>query len=97
MDDEPCRTFFADPSCPAQRQYEALRAVFVEGISQKEAAERFRYSYAAFRQLVGEFRAGIAAGDPPPFSSRSGADARPRCPSAPPERLRSPNRPTPAS
>src|SRR5215207_7372267 len=41
MDDGPCRLFFTAPSCPAQRQYEALRAVFVEGLSQKEAAERF--------------------------------------------------------
>ena len=97
MDDEPCRTFFADPSCPAQRQYEALRAVFVEGLSQKVAAERFRYTYAAFRQLVGQFRAGLAAGGPPPFSSRSGADARPQRRSVPPERLRSPIPPTPAS
>jgi transposase len=97
MDDELCRTFFAEPSCPAQRQYEALRAVFVEGLSQKEAAERFRYSYAAFRQLVGEFRASIADGTAPPFSSRSGADARPERPRVRPERPRSPNRPTPAS
>lgn len=86
MDDEPCRAFFADPSCPAQRQYEALRAVFVDGLSQKEAAERFRYSYDAFRHLVGEFRAGVAAGGPPPFPR-----AKARTPS------RSPSRPTPAS
>lgn len=97
MDDEPCRTFFADPSCPAQRQYEALRAVFVEGLSQKEAAERFGYSHDAFRQLIGQFRSRVAVGDAPPFSSRSGADARPERPPVPPARPRSPNRPTPAS
>ena len=97
MDDDLCRLFFADPSCPAQRQYEALRAVFLEGLSQKEAAERFLYSYAAFRQLVGEFRASIADGTAPPFSSRSGAAARPERPPAPPARPRSPNRPTRAS
>ena len=44
MDDDLCRIFFAEPSCPAQRQYEAIRAVFVVGLSQKEAAERFGYS-----------------------------------------------------
>jgi hypothetical protein len=97
MDDDLCRTFFADPSCPAQRQYEALRAVFVEGISQKEAAERFGYSQGAFRHVVGQFRADLATGAAPPFSSRSAADARPERPHVRPARPRSPNRPTPAS
>lgn len=97
MDDEPCRTFFADPSCPAQRQYEALRAVFLEGLSQKEAAERFGYSHGAFRHVIARFRGDLAAGAAPPFSSRSAADARPERSPAPPARPRSPNRPTPAS
>jgi hypothetical protein len=69
MDDIPCRRFFLEPSGPLQRQYETLRAVFVDGLSQKEAADRFGYSYDAFRQLVHQFRQGCAAGSPPPFSS----------------------------
>jgi DNA-directed RNA polymerase specialized sigma24 family protein len=65
MDDEALRQFFLRPACPAQRQYEALRAVFVEGLSQKEAAQRFGYSYGAFRQLLLEVRSARTA---PPFS-----------------------------
>jgi hypothetical protein len=77
MDDTLCRLFFSEPSCPAQRQYEALRAAFVDGLSQKDAAERFGYTADAFRQLVHEFRLARAAGIAPPFSSPRGAAARP--------------------
>jgi len=81
MDDTPCRHFFREPSGPLQRQYEALRAVFLDGLSQKEAAGRFGYSYDAFRQLVHQFRHGCAAGAPPPFfSSRAPGGRRPRRP-----------------
>jgi hypothetical protein len=68
MAEDPCRDFFLQPTCPAQRQYEALRCVFVEGCSQKEIAERFGYSYDSFRQLVHQFRSACLADNPPPFS-----------------------------
>ena len=68
MDDTLFTRFFLEPSSPRQRQYEALRAVFVEGSSQKEAAARFGYSYDAFRQLVHEFRQTFHDGQAPPFS-----------------------------
>jgi hypothetical protein len=68
-DDTSCQHFFREPSGPLQRQYEALRAVFLDGLPQKEVADRFGYSYDAFRQLVHQFRHGCAAGTPPPFSS----------------------------
>jgi transposase len=78
MDDSLLSRFFLEPSSARQRQYEALRAVFVEGLSQKEAAERFSYSYDAFRQLVHEFRQSVHDGQTPPFSStRAAADHRP--------------------
>jgi hypothetical protein len=67
MDDSLPRRFFAQPSCPQQRQYEALRAVFLDGLSQKEAAHRFDYSHGTLRLLVQQFRAACAAGTPPPF------------------------------
>jgi hypothetical protein len=70
MDDTSCQRFFLEPSGPLQRQYEALRAVFIDGLSQKETAARFGYSYDAFRQLVHQFRRACAAGRPPPFFSR---------------------------
>ena len=69
MDDTLFTRFFLQPSSPRQRQYQALRAVFVEGFSQKEAAAGFGYSYDAFRQLVHEFRQTFHAGQAPPFSS----------------------------
>ena len=68
MEDTPARRFFLQPSADAQRLYEALRAVCVEGCRQKEVADRFGYSYAALRQQVTRFRARCAAGQPPPFS-----------------------------
>jgi hypothetical protein len=70
MDDTPDRRFFLEPSCAPQRQYEALRAVFVDRCCQKEVAQRFGYDYDAFRQLVCQFRAACAAGQLPPFSTR---------------------------
>ena len=36
--------FFLEPSNPTQRQYEALRAYFVEGVTSAEAATRFGYT-----------------------------------------------------
>jgi hypothetical protein len=80
---DPCRAFFLQPRCAAQRQYEALHKVFVDGRSQKETAARFGYSYDAFRQLIGQFRAACQSGSPPPFSSNSAKAARPALPSPP--------------
>jgi DNA-directed RNA polymerase specialized sigma24 family protein len=56
MDDARCREFFSQPRHPYHRRYEALRAVFVEGRSQKEVAEEFGFEYSSLRQLVYEFR-----------------------------------------
>jgi hypothetical protein len=67
MDDAPCCRFFQEPSCAPQRQYEALRAVFIDHCRQKDVAQRFGYDYAAFRQLVRQFRARCSEGQPPPF------------------------------
>jgi len=47
---------FLCPASPTQRQYEALRAYFVEGISGAEAAGRFGYTEGSFRVLVHQFR-----------------------------------------
>jgi transposase-like protein len=56
MDDSACRTFFAQPANPHHRRYEALRAVFVEGRTVKQAAEQFGMAYSSLRQWVYEFR-----------------------------------------
>src|SRR5947209_6398288 len=47
---------FLQPSNATHRQYEALRAYFVEGLPGPEVARRFGYSYASFRTLASEFR-----------------------------------------
>jgi len=51
-----CRRFFLEPGTARQRQYEALRAYFVEGRPSKEVARAFGYSEGAFRVLCHEFR-----------------------------------------
>jgi len=47
---------FLEPSNAAHRQYEALRAYFVEGVSSSEAARRFGYTEGSFRVLCHQFR-----------------------------------------
>ena len=49
------QTFFLQPALPRHRQYEALRAYFVEGRSSQEVARAFGYSPGAFRVLCYEF------------------------------------------
>lgn len=80
MDDTPCQLFFNRPACPAQRQYEALRAVFIDGLSQKDAARQFGYTYDAFRQLVHQFRHQLTTDTPPPFSPPTAGDIPPGYP-----------------
>ena len=48
--------FFLEPSNATHRQYEALRAYFVEGLSSAEAAARFSYTPGSFRVLCHQFR-----------------------------------------
>ena len=55
LTDDPSR-FFLEPSHPKQRQYEALRAYFVEGRLSHEVARSFGYSAGAFRVLCHAFR-----------------------------------------
>src|ERR1700730_16048323 len=47
---------FLEPSNPTHRQYEALRAFFVDGVPSAEAAARFGYTPGSFRVLVHQFR-----------------------------------------
>jgi hypothetical protein len=47
---------FLEPSNSTHRQYEALRAYFVEGLSSKEAASCFGYTPGSFRLLCHQFR-----------------------------------------
>jgi hypothetical protein len=47
---------FLEPSNSTHRQYEALRAFFVDGLSSAQAAAQFGYTPGSFRVLVHEFR-----------------------------------------
>ena len=63
MDDTAYDQFFTQPIQTYHRRYEALRAVFVEGRSQKEVAKAFGFTYGSMRQLVLEFRQSCDAKD----------------------------------
>jgi hypothetical protein len=49
--------FFLQPLKPLQRQYEALRAYFVEELPSAQVAEQFGYTPGSFRILCHRFRA----------------------------------------
>src|SRR6202166_1877105 len=53
-----CQRFFEQPTTARQRQYEALRAYFLEEVPSAEAAHSFGYSPGAFRVLCHAFRHG---------------------------------------
>ena len=48
--------FFLEPKNPTHRQYEALRAYFVDDLPSVEVARRFGYSPGSFRVLTHQFR-----------------------------------------
>jgi hypothetical protein len=47
---------FLEPTAPTHRQYEALRAYFVEALPSHEVAKRFGYTPGSFRVLCHQFR-----------------------------------------
>jgi hypothetical protein len=47
---------FLEPENACHRQYEALRAYFVEGLASAQVAARFGYTPGSFRSLVHQFR-----------------------------------------
>jgi hypothetical protein len=68
MEDPSCRQSFTDAdSATYHRQYEALRAIFVDGLRQNDVADRYGYTHGSLRQLVHQFRIAIGSGSPPPF------------------------------
>jgi hypothetical protein len=52
----PEAAFFAAPQSALQRQYEALRAFFVDDLPSAEVAQRFSYTPGSFRVLCHQFR-----------------------------------------
>lgn len=63
MDDTARQAFFTQPTQTHHRRYEALRAVFVDGRSQKDVAAEFGFTYGSMRQLVFNFRQSCSAED----------------------------------
>jgi len=51
-----CTRAFLEPANSTQRQYEALRAFFIEKLPGPEVAKRFGYTHGSFRVLVHQFR-----------------------------------------
>ena len=71
-----CRRFFLEPRHSRQRQYEALRAYFVEGRRATEVARAFGYTVGSFHVLCHHFR---RTPDPAFFASpRRGPRAQPK-------------------
>lgn len=48
--------YFFEFGTTAQKQYEALRAHFVDKLTAKESAQKFGYTLAAFNSLIADFR-----------------------------------------
>jgi len=86
--------FFTRPTDFAQRHYECLRAVFVEGIPMKDVAERFEVAYGTVRNWAHKFRTARDQGESPPFFFRLRADV-PRPRTRPDRTRRSPRSPMP--
>ena len=74
MDGSHTSRFCLEPKQPFQRQYEALRAVFVDAQPVDQVAERFGYKASALKSMVSRFRADCRRGAIPPFFSPTDAD-----------------------
>ena len=67
MEDTGCRSFFLAPVATYPRQYEALRACFIEGRRLHDSAQPFGYRETSWRSMVCRFRAHVQAGASPPL------------------------------
>jgi transposase-like protein len=83
--------FFLEPKQTFQRQYEALRAVFVEAQPIDQVARRFGYKPSALSSMVSRFRADRRRGVTTPFFSPTDADDHSG--QAPAKTSHAPNRP----
>jgi hypothetical protein len=76
MDDTRCRQFFLEPAETYHRQYEALRAFFVEGRQLQEIAQRFGYQESSLRVMVSQFRTQVQVNALHPFLFSRGSGGR---------------------
>jgi hypothetical protein len=73
MDGGDARRFFLEPKQTFQRQYEALRAIFVDDEPLEHVADRFGYKPSALRSMASRLRADCRHGLATPFFSRTAA------------------------
>jgi hypothetical protein len=73
MDGSHTRRFFLEPQQTFQRQYEALRAIFVDDEPLERVAERFDYTPSTLRSMASRLRADCRRGVATPFFSRTAA------------------------
>lgn len=59
--------FFANPQNTVQKQYEALRAFYVEKCTGEEVAKRFGYTLSSFYSLARDFKKNLSQEKPAPF------------------------------
>lgn len=71
------KTFFRKPQFPIQRQYDALRTFYYDGLSAKDTATKFKFSEAYFKKLRVEFVKQLRSGENKFFSkAKSGPKQR---------------------
>lgn len=56
------KSFFSNPKIPIQRQYEALKAFYVDALSAKDAAKKFKFSPSYFKKLRVTFAKQLRSG-----------------------------------
>lgn len=61
------RDFFLLPTSPRHRQYEILRARFVDRLPVKQIAQRFAVSFYTVQSLIRDFKQGMRQKKPPSF------------------------------
>ena len=91
MDGSHTSRFFLEPQQTFQRQYEALRAVFVEAEPIDQVAVRFGYKPSALKSMASRLRADCRRCVTPPFFSPT--DAVVPSGQAPAKTGHAPNRP----
>ena len=92
MDGTLARRFFLEPQQTFQRQYEALRAIFVDDEPLERVADGFSYKPSALRSMASRLRSDCRRGAAAPFFSPT-AEGGPS-EEARTEGGRSPRRPT---
>ena len=74
MDDRRCTQFFLEPDGTSHRQYESLRAYFIEAKPLTEVAERFGYTISTLKSMASRLRADLRRGIKPPLFSLTAED-----------------------